>query len=448
MTIYDAAMRYAADGVPLVVLAGKEYGSGSSRDWAAKGTALLGVRAVIAESFERIHRSNLIGMGVLPLQFPAGQSAESLGLTGQETFTVRGLADVSEQTGTLPVRAGDGRVRRGRAHRHPGGGGLLPPRRHPAVRAAIAALPVSAVADGATDPAAPPTPRPCSPWPGTPPGRRGSCCWPAGKAPCRRWRPRARRPTWSPRWITRPRSSSGPACWTPGRTTGCSARKAATSPAPAACAGWSTRSTGRSTTCTATRPGRSRSPRRSSTRAAARRLSGEAVAGVVLVPATGVTWTATAGRRRLARRAPAARLAGDVAGAGAGRHRLRVRRRDPAPPGGGADRACCPPVRDIRRSGSAAFDLCCAAEGLLDAYYERGLNPWDLAAGGAHRPGGGTSGRRTRRPARVARARRRRSAGAVSGAGGPAGHGPAGGSIVCGSPLRRRGRITFGGRPP
>ena len=80
MTIYEAAMQYADDGVPLVVLAGKEYGSGSSRDWAAKGTALLGVRAVLAESFERIHRSNLIGMGVLPLQFPEGESAQSLGL--------------------------------------------------------------------------------------------------------------------------------------------------------------------------------------------------------------------------------------------------------------------------------------------------------------------------------------------------------------------------------
>ena len=86
MTIYEAAMEYAEEGVPLVVLAGKEYGSGSSRDWAAKGTALLGVRAVIAESFERIHRSNLIGMGVLPLQFPDGESVESLGLTGEETF--------------------------------------------------------------------------------------------------------------------------------------------------------------------------------------------------------------------------------------------------------------------------------------------------------------------------------------------------------------------------
>jgi aconitate hydratase len=90
-TIYDAAMAYAKEGTPLVVLAGKEYGSGSSRDWAAKGTALLGVRAVIAESYERIHRSNLIGMGVLPLQFPAGENAESLGLTGEETFDVEGV---------------------------------------------------------------------------------------------------------------------------------------------------------------------------------------------------------------------------------------------------------------------------------------------------------------------------------------------------------------------
>ncbi|HEY8201274.1 MAG TPA: aconitase family protein, partial [Actinomycetota bacterium] len=91
-TIYDAAMRYRQEGVPLLVVAGKEYGSGSSRDWAAKGTALLGVRAVIAESFERIHRSNLVGMGVLPLQFTRGQSAASLGITGKETFTIRGLA--------------------------------------------------------------------------------------------------------------------------------------------------------------------------------------------------------------------------------------------------------------------------------------------------------------------------------------------------------------------
>jgi aconitate hydratase len=91
MTIYDAALAYQAEGVPLVVLAGKEYGSGSSRDWAAKGTALLGVRAVLAESFERIHRSNLIGMGVLPVQLPGGETVASLGLTGHETISVRGI---------------------------------------------------------------------------------------------------------------------------------------------------------------------------------------------------------------------------------------------------------------------------------------------------------------------------------------------------------------------
>jgi aconitate hydratase len=91
MAIYDAAMRYAQEGTPLVVLAGKEYGSGSSRDWAAKGTKLLGVKAVIAESFERIHRSNLVGMGVLPLQYADGESAESLGLDGSETFSITGI---------------------------------------------------------------------------------------------------------------------------------------------------------------------------------------------------------------------------------------------------------------------------------------------------------------------------------------------------------------------
>ncbi|MFS4091592.1 aconitate hydratase [Streptomyces sp. AF1A] len=94
--IYDASQNYQAAGIPLVVLAGKEYGSGSSRDWAAKGTALLGVKAVIAESYERIHRSNLIGMGVLPLQFPEGQSAESLGLTGEETFSVSGVTALND----------------------------------------------------------------------------------------------------------------------------------------------------------------------------------------------------------------------------------------------------------------------------------------------------------------------------------------------------------------
>jgi aconitate hydratase len=107
LPIYDAAMRYLDDGVPLVVLAGKEYGSGSSRDWAAKGTRLLGVRAVIAESFERIHRSNLVGMGVLPLQFKPGESVRSLGLTGRERFTIAGLADAREVPRELSVRADD-----------------------------------------------------------------------------------------------------------------------------------------------------------------------------------------------------------------------------------------------------------------------------------------------------------------------------------------------------
>ncbi len=107
MPIYDAAMRYIADGVPLVVLAGQEYGSGSSRDWAAKGTRLLGVRAVIAQSFERIHRSNLIGMGVLPLQFADGASVASLGLTGHERFTIAGLAGVEAIPRELTVTADD-----------------------------------------------------------------------------------------------------------------------------------------------------------------------------------------------------------------------------------------------------------------------------------------------------------------------------------------------------
>ena len=105
MTIFDAAQRYAAEDVPLLVIAGREYGSGSSRDWAAKGTALLGVRAVLAVSFERIHRSNLIGMGVLPLQFAPGQEATSLGLTGQETYAVRGLAGAGEVPRTVTVAA-------------------------------------------------------------------------------------------------------------------------------------------------------------------------------------------------------------------------------------------------------------------------------------------------------------------------------------------------------
>jgi aconitate hydratase len=110
MSIYDAAMAYAEEGTPLVVLGGQEYGSGSSRDWAAKGTNLLGVRAVIAESFERIHRSNLVGMGVLPLQYPDGESAESLGISGEEEFSITGLAEplnAGELPRTVSVRAGD-----------------------------------------------------------------------------------------------------------------------------------------------------------------------------------------------------------------------------------------------------------------------------------------------------------------------------------------------------
>src|SRR5690606_28658846 len=95
MAIYDAAMKHKADGTPLVVIAGKEYGTGSSRDWAAQGTNLLGVRAGIVESFERIHRSNLVGMGVLPLQFAEGQSRASLELTGDDSFTIHGLATLT-----------------------------------------------------------------------------------------------------------------------------------------------------------------------------------------------------------------------------------------------------------------------------------------------------------------------------------------------------------------
>jgi len=105
LPIFDAAMKYKAAGVPLVILAGKEYGSGSSRDWAAKGTALLGVKAVIAESFERIHRSNLVNMGLLPLQFKAGESVASIGLTGRETFEIVGAAGTLVPRGMVAVRA-------------------------------------------------------------------------------------------------------------------------------------------------------------------------------------------------------------------------------------------------------------------------------------------------------------------------------------------------------
>ena len=136
MSVFDAALRYQEEGVPLVVLAGKEYGSGSSRDWAAKGPALLGVRAAIAESFERIHRSNLVGMGVLPLQYLPGDSAASLGLTGSETFDIAGIAGgiTPGQDVSVTARAADGSATEFRAivridgaaeveyHRH---GGIL-----------------------------------------------------------------------------------------------------------------------------------------------------------------------------------------------------------------------------------------------------------------------------------------------------------------------------------
>ncbi len=135
-------MAYADDGVPLVVIAGKEYGAGSSRDWAAKGTALLGVRAVLAESFERIHRSNLIGMGVLPLQLPDGQTPQSLGLTGEEEIAVgdleggeaKSVAVSAKREGHDPVSF-EARC----PARHPERGPLLPARRHPPSRPARSA---------------------------------------------------------------------------------------------------------------------------------------------------------------------------------------------------------------------------------------------------------------------------------------------------------------------
>ncbi|MEK6755465.1 MAG: aconitate hydratase, partial [Bacteroidota bacterium] len=107
VSIYDAAMKYKEEGVPLIVIAGKEYGAGSSRDWAAKGPRLLGVRAVIAESFERIHRSNLVGMGVLPLQFEEGQNTKTLGLTGFETYTIEGISKGLRPQQKMTVKATD-----------------------------------------------------------------------------------------------------------------------------------------------------------------------------------------------------------------------------------------------------------------------------------------------------------------------------------------------------
>ena len=140
MSIYDAAMRYQEQGTPLVVLAGKEYGSGSSRDWAAKGTRLLGVRAVIAESFERIHRSNLVGMGVLPLQFQEGESVVLAGPDrARDDSPIHGLADAESVPRELTV---DGRRQGVQGHgadRHAQGAALLPPRRNPSVRAEGAA---------------------------------------------------------------------------------------------------------------------------------------------------------------------------------------------------------------------------------------------------------------------------------------------------------------------
>ena len=135
-TVYEASEHYLAAGTPLVILTGKEYGSGSSRDWAAKGTALLGVKAVIAESYERIHRSNLIGMGVLPLQFPEGQTAESLGLTGEETFDFTGVTELNNgiDPGHRTGHRRRGQLRRRGPDRHPRRSRLLPQRRHHAIR--------------------------------------------------------------------------------------------------------------------------------------------------------------------------------------------------------------------------------------------------------------------------------------------------------------------------
>jgi aconitate hydratase len=117
LTIYDASERYLAENVPLIVIAGKEYGSGSSRDWAAKGPLLLGVRAVIAESFERIHRSNLVGMGILPLVFAPGENPQSLGLTGRERYSIRGIDAIKPgQTVDVVATSDDGETTTFRTH--------------------------------------------------------------------------------------------------------------------------------------------------------------------------------------------------------------------------------------------------------------------------------------------------------------------------------------------
>ena len=133
MTIFEASQRYLAEGTPTIVIAGKEYGSGSSRDWAAKGPNLLGVKAVIAESYERIHRSNLLMMGILPLQFRDGETPDTLGLTGREAFAIEGIenGEASEVT----VRADDDDLHRARAPGHAARARVPAPRRHPPVRA-------------------------------------------------------------------------------------------------------------------------------------------------------------------------------------------------------------------------------------------------------------------------------------------------------------------------
>ena len=142
LAIFDAAEKYKAEGTPLVVVAGKEYGTGSSRDWAAKGTTLLGVRAVIAESFERIHRSNLVGMGVLPLQFAEGQDRKTAGLDGTETFDIEGVANAEaapDGDGALhPRRWHNGQLRNAVPDRYRAGAGVFLRRRHPALCAAQA----------------------------------------------------------------------------------------------------------------------------------------------------------------------------------------------------------------------------------------------------------------------------------------------------------------------
>ena len=140
MAIYDAAMRYKAEGRPMVVFAGKEYGTGSSRDWAAKGTKLLGVRAVIAETFERIHRSNLVGMGVLPLQF-IHEGWQRLGLTGEEIVTIRDLDDVAPRRQLMvevyrPSRRQDRPLPGALPHRYADRARVFPPRRRAQLRAA------------------------------------------------------------------------------------------------------------------------------------------------------------------------------------------------------------------------------------------------------------------------------------------------------------------------